>query len=123
MEQEGQKPVSSDRKQIVQRGYDAVSERYRTDDDDPEEYEGWLDALTVHLPGKADVLDLGCGCGCGVPMTRRLAELGHDVVGVDISSVQITRARRLVPPASSRPTRPNSHFVPRPSTRSSVSTC
>lgn len=32
-------------------------------------------------------------------MTRRLAELGHDVVGVDISSVQINRARRLVPPA------------------------
>lgn len=32
-------------------------------------------------------------------MTRCLAELGHDVVGVDISPVQIGRARRLVPRA------------------------
>lgn len=86
-----------DRKELVRRGYDAVSERYRADDDAPTEYAVWLRALTARLPAKADVLDLGCGCG--VPMTRQLSGLGHDVVGVDISPVQIDRARRLVPRA------------------------
>ncbi len=40
------------------------------------------------------VLDLGCGCG--VPATAMLAER-FSVTGVDISPVQIERARRLVP--------------------------
>jgi len=40
------------------------------------------------------VLDLGCGCG--VPATAILAER-FAVTGVDISAVQIERARRLVP--------------------------
>jgi cyclopropane fatty-acyl-phospholipid synthase-like methyltransferase len=42
------------------------------------------------------VLDLGCGCG--VPATATLAER-FVVTGVDISPVQIDRARRLVPAA------------------------
>jgi 2-polyprenyl-3-methyl-5-hydroxy-6-metoxy-1,4-benzoquinol methylase len=41
------------------------------------------------------VLDIGCGCG--VPVARFLANAGHHVTGVDISDVQIDRARRLVP--------------------------
>jgi 2-polyprenyl-3-methyl-5-hydroxy-6-metoxy-1,4-benzoquinol methylase len=65
--------------------------------DDPPEYEEWLRALAARLPAQADVLDLGCGCG--VPMTRRLTQLGHQVLGVDVSSVQIDRARQLVPSA------------------------
>ncbi len=44
------------------------------------------------------VLDLGCGCG--IPAARFLADAGHQVTGVDISDVQIDRARRLVPAAS-----------------------
>ena len=40
------------------------------------------------------VLDLGCGCG--VPATAILAER-FSVTGVDISPVQIERARQLVP--------------------------
>ena len=43
----------------------------------------------------AAVLDLGCGCG--VPAARFLAQAGHRVTGVDISGVQIERARHLVP--------------------------
>lgn len=89
--------MAGDPKEIVRRGYDAVSERYRADADAPGEYEVWLRALTARLPAHAEILDLGCGCG--VPMARRLAELGHDVVGVDTSPVQIERARRLVPGA------------------------
>jgi SAM-dependent methyltransferase len=42
------------------------------------------------------ILDLGCGCG--VPATAILAER-FMVTGVDISPVQIERARRLVPAA------------------------
>jgi cyclopropane fatty-acyl-phospholipid synthase-like methyltransferase len=42
------------------------------------------------------VLDLGCGCG--VPATAILAQR-YAVTGVDLSPVQITRARRLVPSA------------------------
>lgn len=46
------------------------------------------------LPGRGHVLDIGCGCG--VPMARGLAAAGHDVTGVDVSDVQIERARSLV---------------------------
>jgi cyclopropane fatty-acyl-phospholipid synthase-like methyltransferase len=42
------------------------------------------------------VLDLGCGVG--VPATAILAQ-HHEVTGVDLSPVQIARARRLVPTA------------------------
>jgi SAM-dependent methyltransferase len=82
---------------LVRLGYDAVSERYRADDDRPPEYAGWLRALTRRLPPRADVLDLGCGCG--VPVSRELTARGHEVVGVDLSDRQVERARRLVPQA------------------------
>jgi SAM-dependent methyltransferase len=82
---------------LVRRGYDAVSEHYRGDDDRPPEYAGWLRSLSLRLPPRADVLDLGCGCG--VPVSRELTALGHKVVGVDLSDRQVERARRLVPQA------------------------
>jgi SAM-dependent methyltransferase len=93
----GAADVPSEPKEIVRRGYDAVSERYRADDDEPPRYTAWLAALRARMPSVASVLDLGCGCG--VPVSRTLADLGHDVVGVDISAVQVERARRLVPDA------------------------
>jgi SAM-dependent methyltransferase len=83
--------------ELVRLGYDAVSERYRGDDDRPPEYAAWLRVLSARLPPRARVLDLGCGCG--VPVSRELAALRHDVVGVDLSTHQIERARRLVPQA------------------------
>jgi 2-polyprenyl-3-methyl-5-hydroxy-6-metoxy-1,4-benzoquinol methylase len=83
---------------VVRRGYDALSHRYRGDDDCPAEYALWLATLRQRLPARADVLDLGCGCG--VPVARTLAESGHRVTGVDLSEVQIDRARRLVPQAT-----------------------
>ena len=48
------------------------------------------------LDDRDPVLDLGCGCG--VPATAILAER-YAVTGVDLSPVQISRARRLVPAA------------------------
>jgi SAM-dependent methyltransferase len=80
---------------LVRRGYDALSYHYRADDADDGQYAPCLAGLHLRLPASAAVLDLGCGCG--VPVARSLADAGHDVTGVDISDVQIERARRLVP--------------------------
>jgi SAM-dependent methyltransferase len=89
----------SDRKALVRRGYDALSYHYRADgDDDPGKRAPWIALLVQRLPDGADVLDLGCGCG--VPVARDLVQAGCAVTGVDLSDVQIDRARRLVPGAT-----------------------
>ncbi|MEU7149669.1 class I SAM-dependent methyltransferase [Streptomyces sp. NPDC045470] len=85
-------------KDMVRRGYDAVSYAYRADDAGPDTYVPWIAALLDRLPGRADVLDLGCGCG--VPVARSLSAAGHAVTGVDLSEVQVRRARGLVPHAT-----------------------
>jgi cyclopropane fatty-acyl-phospholipid synthase-like methyltransferase len=86
-------------KDIVRAGYDKVSYVYRRDEDSAAvaEYRPWIQDLTILLPANAHVLDLGCGCG--FPATKRLAEQ-FEVVGVDLSPVQIERARLLVPAAT-----------------------
>jgi 2-polyprenyl-3-methyl-5-hydroxy-6-metoxy-1,4-benzoquinol methylase len=84
--------------EVVRRGYDELSYRYRGDHDDPAEYGPWLTDLMRRLPAKAGVLDLGCGCG--MPVAKTLADGGHRVTGVDVSEVQVDRARRLVPQAT-----------------------
>jgi SAM-dependent methyltransferase len=97
-----------DPKRIVRDGYDRISYEYRDDagrgasEEKPGErkpstgYAAWLAELTPLLDDGDPVLDLGCGCG--VPATAILAER-FSVTGVDISPVQIERARRLVPAA------------------------
>ncbi|THV37627.1 class I SAM-dependent methyltransferase [Glycomyces buryatensis] len=84
-------------KEIVQSGYDTVSYAYRDDEDAPPQYRPWIEQLLHEHPPGTEVLDIGCGCG--VPMSKSLAESGHAVTGIDISEVQIARARRLVPSA------------------------
>jgi 2-polyprenyl-3-methyl-5-hydroxy-6-metoxy-1,4-benzoquinol methylase len=84
--------------EIVRRGYDALSYRYRGDAEEPELYATWLAQLQERVPAGGAVLDLGCGCG--VPLARDLAASGYAVTGVDLSVVQIQRARQLVPMAS-----------------------
>ncbi|MHB8631295.1 MAG: class I SAM-dependent methyltransferase [Candidatus Limnocylindria bacterium] len=86
-----------DPKAIVRRGYDLVSRAYRADDAAEGQYAEWLDLLEVRVPPPATVLDLGCGCG--VPVARRLSPR-YAVTGVDLSPVQIERARALVPTAT-----------------------
>ena len=61
------------------------------------DYESWLRDLADRLTSGARVLDLGCGAG--VPADLWLANAGFDVTGIDISEVQIERARNLVPGA------------------------
>jgi SAM-dependent methyltransferase len=91
--------ASLDAKRLVRQGYDCISNAYRDDVGAAEvDYQVWLERhLFPRLPTRAKVLDLGCGNG--VPATQMLAER-FDVIGVDISDVQISRARRLVPTAS-----------------------
>ena len=89
--------VDADPVELVRSGYNAISGAYRSDDDPAHEYDPWLAGLLERIPGRGQVLDIGCGCG--VPVARRLAAAGHQVTGVDISDIQIERARRLVPGA------------------------
>ena len=89
---------------LVRDGYDTISSAYRDDegrsngtDDHADRYRGWIDELALMMEPGSRVLDLGCGAG--LPATKELVTRGFSVVGLDISSVQIDRARRLVPGA------------------------
>ena len=88
----------SKQKEIVRRGYDKVSYAYRGEAgaDEFTDYDVWLAELAALLPENSPVLDLGCGCG--LPVARTLSAK-FTVTGIDISAVQIERARRLVPHA------------------------
>jgi SAM-dependent methyltransferase len=90
--------LTDEPRRVVADGYDAISRHYRGDDDAPPQYREWIAELEARIPARATVLDLGCGCG--VPVARALADAGHEVTGVDISPVQIARARDLVPQAA-----------------------
>ncbi|NEA40666.1 class I SAM-dependent methyltransferase [Streptomyces sp. SID11385] len=86
-----------DPKAVVRRGYDAVAARYDEAYGSETKYAALLDELCHLLPPGAAVLDLGCGGG--VPVARTLAAAGHRVTGVDLSGVQVRRARERVPDA------------------------
>ncbi len=88
---------TTDPKNIVRRGYDAVAARYDEVYGGDTKYGPWLGELRRLLPRGGTVLDLGCGSG--VPVARTLTDAGHPVTGVDISEVQIRRARERVPGA------------------------
>jgi SAM-dependent methyltransferase len=88
-----------DPKRVVREGYDRVSWAYRGDEADLEMsgYGHWLRRLARRVEPGARVLDLGCGNG--IPVTKELAKR-HAATGVDLSPVQIERARALVPDAT-----------------------
>lgn len=98
--------TESEHRDLVRRGYDAISRAYRSDAgerhatsaEDLSLYRGWITELAELLPKGARVLDLGCGAG--LPATGLLVRAGFDVLGVDFSAVQIARARELVPDAT-----------------------
>lgn len=89
-------------KDIVRTGYDKISHTYRGDSieaDNPshQNYVAWVSSLLETMPPKAAILDLGCGNG--IPTSKLLTDAGCRVTGVDISPVQIERARQNVPNA------------------------
>jgi SAM-dependent methyltransferase len=51
--------------------------------------------LLKYLPKRSMILDLGCGAG--IPVDDILLKAGHSVIGIDISSEQITLARKNCP--------------------------
>jgi SAM-dependent methyltransferase len=91
---------------LVRRGYDVISHAYRSDagesNADSSEttatYRTWIGDLAALLSPGSRVLDLGCGAG--LPACRALVARGFRVTGIDISGVQIARARQLVPAAA-----------------------
>ncbi len=91
--------IRDKRKRIVADGYDAIADEYgrwaARIEDDPRDR--MIAAFSAGLPRGSRVLDLGCGSG--LPSTRVLAEQ-FEVVGVDLSSSQIERARSNVPGAA-----------------------
>ncbi|UNO43174.1 class I SAM-dependent methyltransferase [Streptomyces sp. MST-110588] len=87
----------TDPKDLVRRGYDAVSLRYDEAYGAETKYRSLLGDLCQRIPAGGTVLDLGCGSG--VPVARALAAAGYRVTGIDISEVQIRRARERVPQA------------------------
>lgn len=86
-----------DPKSIVADGYDTIADRYA---DWSAGFESpvlrWVGALLELLEDGSQILELGCGGGG--PATQALAGR-HRVTGVDLSSVQLERARRAVPNA------------------------
>ncbi len=88
--------IQHDPKLTVRRGYNEISEKYRANKPEPHSnYPRWLSQVTDLLPHGARLLDLGCGNG--VPVSQILLHEGYSVTGVDISEVQIQRARTLMP--------------------------
>jgi SAM-dependent methyltransferase len=93
----GVEAAAEDPRDVVRRGYDAVSVRYDEAYGGEAKYADWLGELGRCVPAGGAVLDLGCGSG--VPVARTLAAGGFRVTGADISEVQVRRARQQVPDA------------------------
>ncbi len=89
-------PTSKD---IVRRGYNRISRDYKDDQGagpDAKYHRYWLREVDKRLEPGSHILELGCGMG--VPVARFFSRK-HSYWGVDISDVQIQRARKLVPRA------------------------
>jgi SAM-dependent methyltransferase len=90
----------TDPKEIVRTGYDAIAQRISEWKVPGVPRRRLVAQLLDFLPpAGADVLELGCGEG--LPVARMVAER-HSYTGVDISPVQVERARRNVPGATFR---------------------
>lgn len=75
--------------------FDVIGQHY--DDAFPHK-DGQLAAgrrLADALPPGSRILDVGCGTG--LPTARRLADAGHSVLGIDLSSGMLDLARKNVP--------------------------
>lgn len=85
-----------DPKEIVRQGYNQISHAYRGDEAKPgTNYPRWAADVVPLLPPGGRVLDLGCGNG--IPTSQIFLKEGFSVTGVDLSEVQIERARVLLP--------------------------
>jgi SAM-dependent methyltransferase len=80
--------------------YDASAETYFKDWRDNALLLPFLQILLNRLREHPKILDLGCGPGCE---SKRLFDLGATVVGIDLSEVSLSIARRHAPEVSFLP--------------------
>jgi len=78
-------------KRVVREGYDRVANSYLQARPHDGEDIALLAEVLHDLPSHSQVLD--AGCGSGIPVATQLLEAGHDVVGLDLSSGQLSLAR------------------------------
>jgi predicted TPR repeat methyltransferase len=91
--------VTDDPKRIVERGYDAIADRFaewQAQISDETRLRYLADLLEL-LPEQPEVLELGVGAG--VESSRILAERGR-LTGIDLSREQLRRAREHLPGAT-----------------------
>lgn len=79
---------------VVREGYDKMAQVY-AEDRSTFGSQKYLTKLMQKLPKGSLVLDVGCGDG--VPVDKELISKGYSVSGIDISPVQIERARKNCP--------------------------
>jgi cyclopropane fatty-acyl-phospholipid synthase-like methyltransferase len=88
----------TDAREIVQRGYDTIAERFDEWADSFETPERqWIAELMERLEPNANVLDLGCGGG---RRSARAVARRHRYTGVDVSEAQLGLARTRIPNAT-----------------------
>lgn len=83
-------------RQLVRSGYNRISRRYKNDQGsgpDAKYHRYWLREVDGRLISGSHILELGCGMG--VPVAKFFSRR-HSFLGVDISDVQIQRAKKLV---------------------------
>ena len=85
-----------DKKRIVREGYNKAAEKYLEKILKNLEEMSYLQEFISLIKEKGKVLD--AGCGGGLPYTKYLSEY-FEVIGIDISEVQIELARKNVPKA------------------------
>ena len=87
--------TDSEVKSAIRSRWDVSSQKYDTHDGhgikSAEERDAWKRVLGEALARSGlDILDVGCGTG---EMSLVLAEMGHNVQGVDLSEKMLSRAR------------------------------
>ncbi len=83
------KITSDEMKRIVKEGYDLgkYAKYFGRNHNINSFQKAYFDILIQKLPGKSNILDLGCGTG--LPFDSYLIDNGHDVTGIDIAENQI----------------------------------
>jgi cyclopropane fatty-acyl-phospholipid synthase-like methyltransferase len=84
---------------MVRQGYNRISRHYRDDQGaglDAKYRRYWLREADRRLDRGSRILELGCGMG--VPVASYFCRK-HTYLGIDLSDVQIQRAKKLVPAA------------------------